>query len=170
MVSAWIAGIDLDPALYGTHSLRSKRATLIYRRTGNLRAVQLLLGHRRMGPSESDQLVHRSRQPNDLTIELSDGGLGQSALFASPLAMLLKLRVKWNWFLRNPKVAKKSKPSRRKTHITLPSERRIKCTTTGTFGASPIICQSANVFHGYLAQVGIDAQFARHPNQISRLK
>jgi hypothetical protein len=106
----------------------------------------------------------------DLTIELSDGGLGQSTLFASPLAILLKLRVKWNWFLRNLKVAKKSKPSRRKTHITLPSERRIKCTTTGTFAASPIICQSANVFHGHLAQVGIDAQFARHPNQISRLK
>jgi integrase len=31
--------------LYGTHSLRRTKATLIYRRTGNLRAVQLLLGH-----------------------------------------------------------------------------------------------------------------------------
>ena len=48
LVSAWIAGIDLDPALYGTHSLRRTKATLIYRRTGNLRAVQLLLGHRRI--------------------------------------------------------------------------------------------------------------------------
>jgi len=48
VVSAWIAGIDLDPALYGTHSLRRTKATLIYRRTGNLRAVQLLLGHRRI--------------------------------------------------------------------------------------------------------------------------
>jgi integrase len=38
LVSAWIAGIDLDPALYGTHSLRRTKATLIYRRTGNLRA------------------------------------------------------------------------------------------------------------------------------------
>ena len=34
-----------DPHLYGTHSLRRTKATLIYRRTGNLRAVQLLLGH-----------------------------------------------------------------------------------------------------------------------------
>jgi integrase len=48
LVSAWVAGIDLDPALYGTHSLRRTKATLIYRRTGNLRAVQLLLGHRRI--------------------------------------------------------------------------------------------------------------------------
>jgi integrase len=48
LVSAWIAGIDLDPALYGTHSLRRTNATLIYRRTANLRAVQLLLGHRRI--------------------------------------------------------------------------------------------------------------------------
>ncbi len=34
-----------DPRLFGTHSLRRTKATLIYRRTGNLRAVQLLLGH-----------------------------------------------------------------------------------------------------------------------------
>jgi hypothetical protein len=47
LVSAWIAAIDLDPAPYGTHWLRRTKATLIYRPTGNLRAVQLLLGHRR---------------------------------------------------------------------------------------------------------------------------
>jgi hypothetical protein len=45
LVSEWIASIGLDPHLYGTHSLRRTKATLIYRRTGNLRAVQLLLGH-----------------------------------------------------------------------------------------------------------------------------
>jgi integrase len=39
------SGIGLDPGLFGTHSLRRTKATLIYRRTGNLRAVQLLLGH-----------------------------------------------------------------------------------------------------------------------------
>jgi integrase len=44
-VSEWIASIGLDPHLFGTHSLRRTKATLIYRRTGNLRAVQLLLGH-----------------------------------------------------------------------------------------------------------------------------
>ncbi len=45
LVSAWIASIGLDPNFFGTHSLRRTKATLIYRRTGNLRAVQLLLGH-----------------------------------------------------------------------------------------------------------------------------
>jgi integrase len=47
-VSEWIAGIGLDPHVFGTHSLRRTKATLIYRRTGNLRAVQLLLGHTRI--------------------------------------------------------------------------------------------------------------------------
>jgi integrase len=45
LVGQWIAGIGLDPRFFGTHSLRRTKATLIYRRTGNLRAVQLLLGH-----------------------------------------------------------------------------------------------------------------------------
>jgi integrase len=48
LLSMWIAGIGLDPHLFGTHSLRRTKATLIYRRTGNLRAVQLLLGHTRI--------------------------------------------------------------------------------------------------------------------------
>jgi integrase len=45
LVGQWIAGIGLDPRFFGTHSLRRTKATLIYRRTGNLRAVHLLLGH-----------------------------------------------------------------------------------------------------------------------------
>jgi len=45
LVQEWVAGIGLDPAKFGTHSLRRTKAVLIYRRTGNLRAVQLLLGH-----------------------------------------------------------------------------------------------------------------------------
>ena len=45
LLSEWIAGIGLDPSLFGTHSIRRTKATLIYRRTGNMRAVQLLLGH-----------------------------------------------------------------------------------------------------------------------------
>jgi integrase len=40
-----LASIGLDARVFGTHSLRRTKATLIYRRTGNLRAVQLLLGH-----------------------------------------------------------------------------------------------------------------------------
>jgi len=48
IVSDWVSLIDLDPYEYGTHSLRRTKATLIYRRTKNLRAVQLLLGHTKM--------------------------------------------------------------------------------------------------------------------------
>jgi integrase len=45
LVAEWVGSIGLDTRLFGTHSLRRTKATLIYRRTGNLRAVQLLLGH-----------------------------------------------------------------------------------------------------------------------------
>jgi integrase len=45
LLSGWIGSVGLDPRLFGTHSLRRTKATLVYRRTGNLRAVQLLLGH-----------------------------------------------------------------------------------------------------------------------------
>ena len=48
LLSEWIAGIGLDSSLFGTHSIRRTKATLIYRRTGNMRAVQLLLGHTRV--------------------------------------------------------------------------------------------------------------------------
>lgn len=45
LVEGWIASIRLPRSSYSTHSLRRTKATLIYRKTGNLRAVQLLLGH-----------------------------------------------------------------------------------------------------------------------------
>ena len=45
LVQEWVASIGLDPTKFGTHLLRRTKAVLIYRRTGNLRAVQLLLGH-----------------------------------------------------------------------------------------------------------------------------
>jgi integrase len=48
LVSQWVSGIGLGPLKYATHSMRRTKATLIYRRTGNLRAVQLLLGHLRI--------------------------------------------------------------------------------------------------------------------------
>lgn len=44
----WVEELGLDPADYGTHSMRRTKATLIYRRTKNLRAVQLLLGHSKL--------------------------------------------------------------------------------------------------------------------------
>jgi integrase len=48
MVSSWVAAIGLDPTAYGTHSMRRTKATLLYRRTKNLRAIQLLLGHSKL--------------------------------------------------------------------------------------------------------------------------
>ena len=45
IVHSWIAGAGMDSTAYGTHSLRRTKAAQIYRKTGNLRAVQLLLGH-----------------------------------------------------------------------------------------------------------------------------
>ncbi len=48
IVDGWVAEIGLDPCNYGTHSMRRTKATLIYRRTKNLRAVQLLLGHTKL--------------------------------------------------------------------------------------------------------------------------
>jgi integrase len=48
IVDDWVREIGLDPTLYGTHSIRRTKARLIYRRTKNLRAVQLLLGHTKL--------------------------------------------------------------------------------------------------------------------------
>ena len=48
IVNSWVTSIGLDPQKYGTHSLRRTKAALIYRKTGNLRAVQLLLGHTKL--------------------------------------------------------------------------------------------------------------------------
>jgi integrase len=48
IVNQWVASIGLDPNKYGTHSLRRTKAALIYKKTGNLRAVQLLLGHTKL--------------------------------------------------------------------------------------------------------------------------
>lgn len=48
LVHRWIREIGLDDAAYGTHTMRRTKASLIYRRTKNLRAVQLLLGHTKL--------------------------------------------------------------------------------------------------------------------------
>ncbi len=48
IVEGWVKSIGLDPAAYGTHTMRRTKATLIYRKTKNLRAVQLLLGHSKL--------------------------------------------------------------------------------------------------------------------------
>ena len=48
IVYQWVTTIGLDSTAYGTHTMRRTKATLIYKRTKNLRAVQLLLGHTKL--------------------------------------------------------------------------------------------------------------------------
>ena len=48
IVHGWAEKAGLDPTVYGTHSLRRTKATFIYKKTKNLRAVQLLLGHSKL--------------------------------------------------------------------------------------------------------------------------
>lgn len=48
MLKEWVISIGLEPSAYGTHSMRRTKVAQIYRKTGNLRAVQLLLGHTKM--------------------------------------------------------------------------------------------------------------------------
>jgi integrase len=48
IVNAWVTSIGLDPTECGTHSIRRTKVSLIYRRTKNLRAIQLLLGHTKL--------------------------------------------------------------------------------------------------------------------------
>jgi integrase len=62
LVDRWTSLIGLDPSAYGTHSLRRTKASLIYKRTGNLRAVQLLLGHSNW-KARSDILGSRLTMP-----------------------------------------------------------------------------------------------------------
>ena len=48
LVDRWVQMVNLEPAAYGTHSLRRTKVALVYKKTGNLRACQLLLGHRKL--------------------------------------------------------------------------------------------------------------------------
>jgi integrase len=48
LVDKWVQLVGLDPAAYGTHSLRRTKVALLYKKTGNLRACQLLLGHTKL--------------------------------------------------------------------------------------------------------------------------
>jgi site-specific recombinase XerD len=48
IVHGWVEEIGLDSSSYGTHTMRRTKPTLVYRRTKNLRAVQLLLGHNKI--------------------------------------------------------------------------------------------------------------------------
>lgn len=48
LVKQWVALIGLEPAAYGSHSMRRTKVSMLYRKTGNLRACQLLLGHTKL--------------------------------------------------------------------------------------------------------------------------
>ena len=48
LVDRWVSLVGLDPVAYGTHSLRRTKVALLYKKTGNLRACQLLLGHTKL--------------------------------------------------------------------------------------------------------------------------
>ncbi len=67
IVESWVSSIGLDPAAYGTHTMRRTKVTLIYRRTKNLRAVQLLLGH-----SSLDSTVRYLGVEIDDALEMSE--------------------------------------------------------------------------------------------------
>lgn len=48
LVDRWVTLIGVDPCAYGTHSMRRTQVSLLYKKTGNLRACQLLLGHTKL--------------------------------------------------------------------------------------------------------------------------
>ena len=64
----WVLPIGLEPSAYGTHSLRRTKVAQIYKKTGNLRAVQLLLGHTKM-----DSTVRYLGVDLDDALSLSEG-------------------------------------------------------------------------------------------------
>lgn len=45
LVDEWVTAVGLPPEEYGTHSLLRTKASIIYKATGNIRAIQVLLGH-----------------------------------------------------------------------------------------------------------------------------
>lgn len=67
IVNSWVNKFGLDTSAYGTHSIRRTKPTLIYRRTKNLRAVQLLLGHTKI---ESTVLYFEIK--SDDTLEMAE--------------------------------------------------------------------------------------------------
>ena len=98
LVHEWVAGIGLQPQEYGTHSLRRTKASIIYKATGNLRAVQILLGTPRsrarcatLALTSKTPLSRRSaprsdpdRRPTNPPTIRKDPQLVAEATFASP--------------------------------------------------------------------------------------
>jgi integrase len=68
LLKEWVTLIGLEPAAFGTHSLRRTKVSLLYRKTGNLRACQLLLGHTKL-----ESTVRYLGVELDDALELSEG-------------------------------------------------------------------------------------------------
>lgn len=68
LVDKWVALVGLDPVAYGTLSLRRTKIALLYKKTGNLRACQLLLGHTKL-----ESTVRYLGVEVDDALELSEG-------------------------------------------------------------------------------------------------
>ncbi len=79
----WVTSIGLEPSAYGTHSMRRTKVAQIYKKTGNLRAVQLLLGHtffsRRGRASAADQVSLGMSEVSPQVSEISPGFVGGAA-------------------------------------------------------------------------------------------
>jgi len=80
IVNRWITSMGLDPKKYGTHSMRRTKAALIYKKTGNLRAVQLLLGHaklestvRHLGIDVDDALLYQNKLSHEKYVAAPPG-------------------------------------------------------------------------------------------------
>ena len=87
LVRDLVSSIRLDPTSYGTHSMRRTKVAQIYRKTGKLRAVQLLLGHTKM-----DSTVR------DLGVELEDAlVISESVviLWSGPLSLAARCGIRW---------------------------------------------------------------------------
>jgi site-specific recombinase XerC len=67
LVDDWITMIGLDPSNYGTHSLRRTKVAMVYKRTGNLRACQLLLPNARAVSNRGLDDRSKLRYPCDLS-------------------------------------------------------------------------------------------------------
>ena len=68
LAKVWTHLIGLEPSAYGTHSLRRTKVSLLYRKTGNLRACQILLGHTKL-----ESTVRYLGVEVDDAIQLSEG-------------------------------------------------------------------------------------------------
>jgi integrase len=100
LLSEWLSAIGLDPRVYGTHSLRRTKATLIYRRTGNLRAVQLLLGHTKIESTvrylgiDVDDALAISYEPFNFFLD-TRRSRARCGIWASTLTMLWPSPSRW---------------------------------------------------------------------------